>query len=73
MRILIKARPNSREEIVKKISENNFEVSVKEPPVKGLANKAIIRMLASYFHISPLSIKIISGYTSRQKIVELNL
>ena len=42
-----------------------FIVSVKEPPVKGLANKAIIKVLAEHFDISQVRIKIVSGWTSR--------
>ncbi len=71
MRINVKAKPGSRHEGVEKIDETNFTVSVKAPPVKGMANQAIIKVLAEYFNTSPLNVRIISGYTSRQKIVEI--
>ena len=71
MKIVVKAKPNSFEEKVEKIDESNFVVSVKEPPVKGLANRAIIKALSDFFGIHPARIKIISGFTSRQKIIEL--
>jgi len=71
MRINIKAKPNSHEEKVVKISGTEFIVSVKEPPVHGLANKAIIKALADYFSVSPVRIRIVSGYVSKQKIVEI--
>lgn len=73
MRISVKAKPNSREEKIEKISEEEFVVSVKEPPVQGRANEAIIRALAEYFGVSKFQVRIISGWTSRQKIVEVNL
>lgn len=71
MKIFIKANPNSREEKIIKIDETHYSVFVKEPPIKGKANYAIIKLLADYFKASPSSIKIISGYTSRQKIIEI--
>lgn len=71
MRITIKAKPNSHEEKVDKISDTEFIVSVKEPPVKGLANKAIIKALADHFNVAQVSVRIVSGYTSRQKVVEI--
>ncbi|OGN05693.1 MAG: hypothetical protein A2746_00535 [Candidatus Yanofskybacteria bacterium RIFCSPHIGHO2_01_FULL_44_22] len=71
MKIVVKAKPNSFEEKVEKVDESNFIVSVKEPPVKGLANRAIIKALSDFFGIHPARIKIISGFTSRQKIIEL--
>lgn len=71
MKIFVKAKPNSAEAFVKQIDEQNFEVAVKEPPVQGRANRAIVKALADYLNIAPLRIRIISGYTSRQKVIEL--
>lgn len=71
MRISVKAKPNSNEEKIEKVSDTEFVVSVKEPPVKGLANKAIIHALANHFNISQSRIRIISGRVFRQKVVEI--
>lgn len=72
MKIFVKAKPGSREEKVEKISETEFVVSVKEPPEKGKANQAIRNALAVYFKTSSSRVKIVSGYSSRNKIVEIN-
>ena len=71
MKIFVKAKPNAREEKVEKIDEQNYVVSVKEPPVKGKANEAIRNALAVYFKTGSSRVKIISGYSSRNKIVEI--
>ena len=71
MKINVKAKPSSREEKVEKIDENNFVVSVKEPPEKGKANEAIRNALAVYFKTASARVKIISGYSSRNKVVEI--
>jgi len=71
MKINIKAKPNSREEKVEKVDENNFVVSVKEKPEKGKANDAIRNALAVYFKIASARVKIVGGYSSRNKIVEI--
>lgn len=71
MKIFIKAKPNAKEEKVEKNDESHYTVSVKEPPVKGKANDAIRNALAVYFKTSSSSVKIISGYTCRNKIVEI--
>jgi len=71
MRLNIKAKPNSREEKVEKIDENNFVVFVKEPPEKGKANDAIRNALAVYFKTGSSCVKIVSGYSSRNKIIEI--
>ena len=71
MKINVKAKPNSREEKVEKIDENNFVVSVKEPPEKGKANEAIRNALAVYFKTGSSRVKIISGYSARNKVIEI--
>lgn len=71
MKISVTAKPRAKEEKMEKIDENHFVVFVKEPPVRGQANKAIMRALAEYFDIDVSRVKIVSGHTSRQKVIEL--
>jgi hypothetical protein len=71
MKIFVKAKPMAREEKVEKIDENNFRVSVCEPPVAGRANLAIIKAVAGYFGVAPSRVRIVSGFASRQKILEI--
>lgn len=71
MKIFVKAKPNSKEEKVEKVDENNYIVSVKEPPIKGKANEAIRNALAVYFKTASARVKIISGYSSKNKIIEI--
>jgi len=74
MKIFIKAHPNANKERIEKIDsldKDHYSVWIKEPPVKGKANQAIVNALAEYFKIAPSRVKIISGYTSRQKTIEI--
>ncbi len=71
MKIFVKAKVNSKENKIEKIDENHFIVLVKEPPIKGKANIAIIKTLSEYFNLSLSKIRIVSGFTSRQKIIEI--
>lgn len=72
MQIYVQAKPRAREEKVEKIDETHFQVSVKEPPVQGKANAAILRALGDYFHVPTYQIRILSGQTSRSKIIEVH-
>ena len=72
MKIQIKARPNAYEQRIEKIDNSNFIVSVKEPPIKGQANRAIVRALANYFGVPQSQVRIVSGFVSREKIIEIN-
>ena len=71
MKITVKAKPSSREERVEEIGPDQFNVSVKEPPVQGRANEAIVRALAEHFGVSRTSVRITSGWTSRNKTLEI--
>ena len=71
MLIVVKAHPDSGEDLVEKIGENRFVVSVKEPPVQGRANLAIIRLLAKYFKVSPSKIRLVKGFRERNKVFEI--
>lgn len=73
MRIFIRAKPNSKREEVQKISENEFVVSVKELPEKGRANEAIRNALAVYFKTASSRVRIVSGWSSRSKVIEIIL
>lgn len=71
MEIFVKAKPNAKKENIEKINKDHFIVSVKEPPVKGMANRAIIKALADYFKKSQSEIRITSGFTSREKTIKI--
>lgn len=71
MKISVKAKPNAKESKVEKINDNEFRVWVKEPPRNGEANEAICKALGDYFEVSRSLVRIISGHTSKQKIVEI--
>ena len=71
MKIFVQVKPRAREERVIKISDTNFKVWVREIPEKDKANRAVVRALAEYFNISQANIKIISGSTSKLKIIEI--
>lgn len=71
MIIFVKVKPAAKEEKVEKIDEINFRVQVKEPPVEGRANRAVIKALADYFGVTQSGIRIVSGFTSRLKTIEI--
>ena len=53
------------------ISGNQITIGIKSRPIKGEANKEIIKKLAKHFRISSMKVLIKSGHTSKNKIVEI--
>ena len=72
MKIFVKAKPNAKEEMVEKVDEACFVVSVKELPKQGRANEAIIKALAEYFKMNRSAFKLVSGFGSKNKIFEIS-
>lgn len=61
----------ARADQVEKISDTEYKVSVKEPPIEGRANRAITKVLAEYFGVSVSQVSLISGYASRNKVFNI--
>lgn len=71
MKLFVKAKPSAREDKVEKISDNTFIVAVKEPPMDGRANSAIVSAIAEFFNVPKSRVRIVAGLASRQKIIEV--
>ncbi len=53
------------------IHEEQIKIGIKSNPLKGEANKEIIKKLAKHFGVSTVLVHIKSGHKSRQKIIEI--
>ncbi len=71
MLIRVRVKPNSKREGVKRLTDVFYEVRVKEKPQKGKANQRLIDLLSEYFKVPKERVRIISGKTSRMKVVEV--
>ena len=65
MLIKVKVHPRSKKEEVKE--GEVWEVWVREPPLEGRANEAVIKLLKKYFK----RVRLVKGHRSRLKIFEV--
>jgi uncharacterized protein (TIGR00251 family) len=70
MKIQVKVKPNSKTEELSREGDS-FIVKVKEPPKEGKANQAVIKLLAEHFSVSQSQVRILSGFRSRNKVIEV--
>ena len=70
MKIQVKVKPNSKTEEVSQ-EGNSFIIKVKEPPKEGKANQAVIKLLAGHFGVPQSRVRILSGFKSKNKIIEV--
>ena len=70
MRIQVKVKPNSRTEEVSRDGDS-FIINVKEPPREGKAIRAVIKLLAEHFGVPKSRVRILSGFRSKNKVIEV--
>jgi uncharacterized protein len=70
MRIAVKVIPRSSKNSIE-WEQGNLKVRLTAPPVDGLANEALIVLLAERLALPKRAITIIRGTTGRQKTVEI--
>ncbi|MCK4896533.1 MAG: DUF167 domain-containing protein [Candidatus Heimdallarchaeota archaeon] len=68
--ITLNVHPSSTQKRIS-ITNNAFDIYVKEPPDKGKANKAVIKFLSKYFDVPSSSFSIVKGHKSKIKIISV--
>lgn len=65
----IKVQTRCGENSVEQLETGRFKVRVKASPVKGEANKAVIKVIADFFNIPRSSVKILRGHKTSRKLI----
>jgi len=72
MKIKIKVLPrSSHNEVVGEMTDGTLKIKLTAPPVDGKANEALIKLLTEHFSVPKNKIKLVSGLTSKNKIIEI--
>ena len=71
MFLKLKVHPAARVEKVIKKADDAYEIWVKAPAERGLANIAALRLLASHIAMEPKRLRIIKGAQCPSKIVKI--
>lgn len=71
MKLSIIAHPNAKKPRVEKDLLGELHVYVKEPPLEGKANEAIIKSLAKYLGARTSRVILVSGEKSKNKTFEI--
>lgn len=72
MKITVIGHPNSKMSRITKDLLGQVHVYVNQPPIEGKANKAIVQALADHYHVTRSSVQIVSGESSKTKVVEIS-
>ena len=70
-RIEVRVQPRASSNEIVGHREGVLRVRLQAPPVDGAANDALVRFLADEFGVPRRQVRIVSGFGSRNKIVEV--
>lgn len=74
MMLRVKVTPRaSKNEIVGTMDDGTLKVKIAAPPEKGKANEALCAFLAAHYGVAKSAVRVVSGYTSTMKRVEVEV
>jgi uncharacterized protein len=72
VRFTVRLQPRSSKNEIAGLHGSALRVRVTAPPVDGLANEALIDFLSRAVEVARRNVCIVSGFTSRTKVVEIS-
>jgi len=69
--IKVKIVPGSSKNKIVGVHNDAIKITITAPPIEGKANKKCIAYLAKYFDVAKSKIEIISGQTSKNKLIKI--
>lgn len=69
--VKVKIVPGSSQNKIVGVYDNALKITITAPPVEGKANKKCIAYLAKYFDVAKSKIEIISGKSSKNKLIKI--
>ena len=71
MYIRVTVAPRSKKEMVQKLSENKWTISVKEPAEQNRANERVRTLIARELGVAPSDVRILTGHRARVKMISV--
>jgi len=71
-RIELHVIPKAKRTAVAGMHDGRIKLEIADPPVDGKANLEVVRFLSKTLKLKKADVRLVSGLTSRQKVVELD-
>jgi uncharacterized protein (TIGR00251 family) len=72
MRLNVRVQPRASKDEIVGYAGGLLRVRLRAPPVENAANEALVDFLADEFGVSRRHVRIISGFGSRNKLIEVD-
>lgn len=70
--ITVRIQPRASRNDVSRMEDGSLKIRLTAPPVEGAANEALVKFLAELLGVARSHVEILSGHTSRQKILRIS-
>jgi uncharacterized protein YggU (UPF0235/DUF167 family) len=71
MYIRVMAYPSAKKEQITEVGESRYEIKIKEPAERNLANLRIRQLLAEKYGIEEGKVRLVSGHQNSRKIFSI--
>lgn len=72
MRVNVRVQPRASKDEIVRYADGVLRVRLRAPPVENAANEALIAFLADELGVSRRHVRIVSGFGSRNKLIEVD-
>ena len=69
--IAVMVKPNTKKAGVAQLADGTYRIAVIAPARDGKANEAVIELVARHLRVPKSRVKIIRGFSSRHKLLEV--
>ncbi len=71
MYVRVAVYPGNKREEIKVLGEHRFEIKVKEPAERNLANVRVKELLAEVYKVEQKQVRMVSGHQNSRKIFSI--
>lgn len=72
MHIKVRVKTGAKNELIKKVADDHYEISVREKPENNMANKRVLALMAQALKLPAARIRITKGHHSPSKILTVS-
>lgn len=73
MQVRVHVFADMKKEVVKVVGEHNFEMKLKVPAERNLANQRMRELISGWYNVGVGKVRIVTGHHSPRKVVDVLL
>lgn len=73
MYVKVRVYPGNKKEVVIKLDDNYYEIRVKEPAERNLANSRVRQLIGREYGVTEKQVRLVTGHHSPVKILDVTV